>query len=274
MKSGLARAMVQNRKHRVLKLLLPLLAITLVLAFGPHAGVSYAQPGEQEAPAPTQTTSAPADSATPDSPDAPASSPGENTDPAAPAPQADPAKEPGDLEPAGAPEAGFDLTKFLTEDAKLFYDGAELTKNADGKYVVHPDTPYQLKLGFAEKPGGEWQIPSNTELGYELPATLQAFPIEEPLQFTIVAQGKTITGNRYWVTKDNKIHVKLADHEKLTESQQAQFYVTLDVKFAKDATKIELNDGIHMDVLISNDPDLSITKSARHDFSAGYLYRY
>lgn len=272
MKSGFTRAMVQNRKHRVLTLLLPLLAITFVLAFGPHAGVSYAQPGEQEAPASTQTTGDPADSATPDLPDAPASSPGENTDPAAPALQADPAKEPGDLEPAGAPEADFDLTKFLTEDAKLFYGGAELTKNADGKYVVHPDTPYQLKLGFAEKPGTEWQIPSDTELVYELPATLQAFPIKKPINFSIVAQGETIEGNTYWVTKDNKIHVKLADHEKLTESQQAQFYVTLDVKFAKDATRIDLNDGIHMDVLISNDPDLSITKSARHDFSAGKVF--
>lgn len=272
MKSGFTRAMVQNRKHRVLKLLLALLAIALVLAFGPHVGVSYAQPGEPAAPASAQTTSDPADSATLDSPDASASSSGENTDPVDPAPQADPAKEPGDLEPAGAPEADFDLTKFLTEDAKLFYGGAELTKNADGKYVVHPDTPYQLKLGFAEKPGTEWQIPSDTELVYELPATLQAFPIKKPIDFSIVAQGETIGGNTYWVTKDNKIHVKLADHEKLTESQQAQFYVTLDVKFAKDATRIDLNDGIHMDVLISNDPDLSITKSARHDFSAGKVF--
>lgn len=272
MKSGLTRAMVQNRKHRVLKLLLPLLAITLVFAFGPHVGVSYAQPGDQAAPVPVQTTSDPADTVAPDPADAPASATGENPDPVDPAPQAAPAQEPGGSEPGEAPEAGFPLTKFLTEDAKLFYGGAELTKNADGKYVVHPDTPYQLKLGFAEKPGGEWQIPSNTELVYELPATLQAFPIEKPIDFSIVAQGETVTGNSYWVTKDNKIHVKLADHEKLTESQQAQFYVTLDVKFAKDATKIELNDGIHMDVLISNDPDLSITKSARHDFSAGKVF--
>lgn len=272
MKSGLTRAMVQNRKRRVLKLLLPLLAITLVFAFGPHAGVSYAQPGDQATPVPVQTTNDSADLVAPDPADAPASSPGENTDPVDTAPQADPAQEPGGSEPEEAPESGFDLTKFLTEDAKLFYDGAELTKNADGKYVVHPDTPYQLKLGFAEKPGGEWQIPSNTELVYELPATLQAFPIEKPIYFSIVAQGETITGNSYLVTKDNKIHVKLADHEKLTESQQAQFYVTLDVKFAKDATKIDLNDGIHMDVLISNDPDLSITKSARHDFSAGKVF--
>lgn len=272
MKSGLTRAMEQNRKHRVLKLLLPLLAITLVFAFGPHVGVSYAQPGDQAAPVPVQTTSDPADTVASDPADAPASATGENPDPVDPAPQAAPAQEPGGSEPGEAPEAGFPLTKFLTEDAKLFYGGAELTKNADGKYVVHPDTPYQLKLGFAEKPGGEWQIPSNTELVYELPATLQAFPIEKPIDFSIVAQGETVIGNSYWVTKDNKIHVKLADHEKLTESQQAQFYVTLDVKFAKDATKIELNDGIHMDVLISNDPDLSITKSARHDFSAGKVF--
>lgn len=272
MKSGLTRAMVQNRKHRVLKLLLPLLAITLVFAFGPHVGVSYAQPGDQAAPVPVQTTSDPADTVAPDPADAPAAATGENPDPVDPAPQAAPAQEPGGYEPGEAPEAGFPLTKFLTEDAKLFYGGAELTKNADGKYVVHPDTPYQLKLGFAEKPGDEWQIPSGTELVYELPATLQAFPIEKPIDFSIVAQGETVTGNSYWVTKDNKIHVKLADHEKLTESQQAQFYVTLDVKFAKDATKIDLNDGIHMDVLISNDPDLSITKSARHDFSAGKVF--
>lgn len=272
MKSGLTRAMVQNRKRRVLKLLLPLLAITLVFAFGPHAGVSYAQPGDQATPVPVQTTNDSADLVAPDPADAPASSPGENTDPVDTAPQADPAQEPGGSEPEEAPESGFDLTKFLTEDAKLFYDGAELTKNADGKYVVHPDTPYQLKLGFAEKPGGEWQIPSGTELVYELPTTLQAVPIEEPLQFTIVAQGKTVGGNTFRVTKDNKIHIKLSSDEMLTQSQQAKFFVTLDVKFAKDASKIDLNDGIHMDVLISNDPDLSITKSARHDFSAGKVF--
>ena len=140
MKSGLTRAMVQNRKRRVLKLLLPLLAITLVFAFGPHAGVSYAQPGDQATPVPVQTTNDSADLAAPDPADAPASATGENTDPVDPAPQADPAQEPGGSEPGEAPESGFDLTKFLTEDAKLFYDGAELTKNADGKYVVHPST--------------------------------------------------------------------------------------------------------------------------------------
>ncbi|MDU5541758.1 SpaA isopeptide-forming pilin-related protein [Varibaculum cambriense] len=272
MKSGSTRAMGQNRKHRVLKLLLPLLAITLVFAFGPHIGVSYAQPGDQAAPAPVQTTSDPTDSAAPDPADVPASLPDENTDPVDPAPQADPAQEPGGSVPVRAPEAGFDLTKFLTEDAKLSYGGAELTKNAEGKYIVHPDTPYQLQLGFAEKPGDEWQIPSGTELVYELPTTLQAVPIEKPIDFSILAQGETVTGNTFKVTKDNKIHVKLANHPKLTESQQAKFYVTLDVKFAKDATKIDLNDGIHMDVLISNDPDLSITKSARHDFSAGKVF--
>lgn len=128
MKSGLTRAMVQNRKHRVLKLLLPLLAITLVFAFGPHVGVSYAQPGDQAAPVPVQTTSDPADTVAPDPADAPAAATGENPDPVDPAPQAAPAQEPGGYEPGEAPEAGFPLTKFLTEDAKLFYGGAELTK--------------------------------------------------------------------------------------------------------------------------------------------------
>lgn len=277
MKTGSTRAMGQNRKYRALKLLLPLLAFALLLGFGPQAGVSYAEPSGDSTSAPTQTASDPANPASPDSTGVPASSPQENTspaDPAKPAPQSDPAKGSGGSVPAKAPTGTFDLTKFLTNDATLSYGGTELKKDKDEKYKVHPDTPYQLKLGFAEQPDDEdeWQIPSGTELVYELPTTLQAFPIEKPLQFTIVAQGETVEDNIFWVTKDNKIHVKLSNNKKLTESPQAKFYVTLDVKFAKGASKIDLNDGIHMDVLISNDPDLSITKSARHDFAAGKVF--
>lgn len=272
MKSGSTRATRQNRKYRALKLLLPLLAFALLLGFGPQAGVSYAEPsGDTGTPTSSAPATDPSDNpALPESAGTPASSPGDSTTPADPKPQRGPAKEPGT--PAEDPADTFDLTQFLTDDPTLSYGGTELKKDEEGKYIVHPDTPYQLKLGFAEKPGDEWQIPSGTELVYELPTTLQAVPIEEPLQFTIVAQGKTVGGNTFRVTKDNKIHIKLSSDEMLTQSQQAQFYVTLDVKFAKDATKIDLNDGIHMDVLISNDPDLSITKSARHDYSAGKVF--
>lgn len=271
MKTGSTRAMGQKRKYRALKLLLPLLAFTLLLGFGPQAGVSYAQPGEDGTSAPAQTTSDPAVTTTSPTPaGAPATSPGEGTTPASPTQQPGPAKEPG--APAPDPAGTFDLTKFLTNDATLSYGGAELTKDEEGKYKVHPDTPYQLKLGFAEKPGDEWQIPSDTELVYELPAALQAFPTKNPLKFTIEAQGKPVEDNIFWVTKDNKIHVKLSKDEKLTQSPQAKFFVTLDVKFAKDASKIDLKNGAHMDVVISNDPDLSITKSARHDFAAGKVF--
>ncbi|WP_215523508.1 SpaA isopeptide-forming pilin-related protein [Varibaculum prostatecancerukia] len=272
MKTGSTRAMGQKRKYRALKLLLPLLAFTLLLGFGPQAGVSYAEPSGDGTSAPVQTASDPAATTTSPAPaGAPATSPGESTTPANPTQQPGPAKAPG--APAPDPADGtFDLTKFLTNDATLSYGGAELTKDTEGKYKVHPDTPYQLKLGFAEKPGPEWQIPSDTELVYALPAALQAFPTKNPLKFTIDAQGKPVEDNTFWVTKDNKIHVKLAKDEKLTQSPQAKFFVTLDVKFAKDASKIDLKNGVHMDVVVSNDPDLSITKSARHDFAAGKVF--
>lgn len=272
MKTGSTRAMGQKRKYRALKLLLPLLAFTLLLGFGPQAGVSYAQPGEDGTSTPAQTTSDPAVTTTSPTPaGAPATSPGEGTTPANPKPQPSPAKEPG--VPAPDPADGtFDLTKFLTDDATLSYGGAELKKDKEGKYKVHPDTPYQLKLGFEEVPGGAGQIPCAKELVYALPAALQAFPTKNPLEFTIDAQGENVGGNIFWVTKDNKIHVKLADNKKLKESQQAKFFVTLDVKFANDAAKIDLNKDVHMDVVISNDPDLSITKSARHDFAAGKVF--
>lgn len=277
MKSGSTRATGQNRKYRALKLLLPLLAFALLLGFGPQAEVSYAQPEGSADPVAEQPQ--------PSDPGVANSNPTGNEEQAAPengtnpaqganpAPQPGPAKEPGT--PAKDPADTFDLTKFLTDDATLSYGGTELKKDKDGNYIVHPDTPYQLKLGFAEQPDGEddeWQIPSGTELVYELPTTLQAFPIEKPLQFTIVAQGVSVEDNTFWVTKDNKIHITLSNNKKLTESPQAKFFVTLDVKFAKDASRIDLNDGIHMDVLISNDPDLSITKSARHDFAAGKVF--
>lgn len=272
MKTGSTRAMGQKRKYRALKLMLPLLAFTLLLGFGPQAGVSYAEPGEDGTSTPAQTTSDPAVTTTsPALAGAPATSPGEGTTPASPTQQPGPAKAPGAPAPDPAADT-FDLTKFLTNDATLSYGGAELTKDEEGKYKVHPDTPYQLKLGFAEKPGDEWQIPSDTELVYELPAALQAFPTKNPLKFTIEAQGKPVEDNIFWVTKDNKIHVKLSKDEKLTQSPQAKFFVTLDVKFAKDASKIDLKNGAHMDVVISNDPDLSITKSARHDFAAGKVF--
>ena len=272
MKTGSTRAMGQNRKYRALKLLLPLLAFTLLLGFGPQAGVSYAEPGEDGTSTPAQTTSDPAVTTTSPTPaGAPATSPGEGTTPASPTQQSGPANAPGAPAPDPADDT-FDLTKFLTDDATLSYGGAELKKDEEGKYKVHPDTPYQLKLGFEEVPGDAGQIPSAKELVYALPAALQAFPTKNPLEFTIDAQGENVGGNIFWVTKDNKIHVKLADNQKLKESQQAKFFVTLDVKFAKDAAKIDLNDAIHMDVVISNDPDLSITKSARHDFAAGKVF--
>lgn len=272
MKTGSTRAMGQNRKYRALKLLLPLLAFTLLLGFGPQAGVSYAEPGEDGTSTPAQTTSNPAVTATSPTPaGAPATSPGEGTTPASPTQQSGPANAPGAPAPDPADDT-FDLTKFLTDDATLSYGGAELKKDEEGKYKVHPDTPYQLKLGFEEVPGDAGQIPCAKELVFALPAALQAFPTQKPLEFTIDAQGENVAGNTFSVTKDNKIHIKLADNQKLKESQQAKFFVTLDVKFAKDAAKIDLNDVIHMDVVVSNDPDLSITKSARHDFAAGKVF--
>lgn len=242
MKTGFTRAMGQKRKYRALKLLLPLLAFALLLGFGPQAGVSYAQPGEDGTSTPAQTTSDPATTTTSPAPaGAPAPSTGESATPANPKPQPSPAKAPGAPAPDPAADT-FDLTKFLTDDATLSYGGAELKKDEEGKYKVHPDTPYQLKLGFKEVPGDAGQIPCAKELVYALPGALQAFPIEKPLEFTIDAQGENVGGNIFWVTKDNKIHVKLADNQKLKESQQAKFFVTLDVKFAKDAAKIDLND--------------------------------
>ncbi|MDU4245495.1 MAG: hypothetical protein E7I00_08025, partial [Varibaculum cambriense] len=83
--------------------------------------------------------------------------------------------------------------------------------------------------------------------------------------------GKFVEGNEYWV-KDNMIHVKLQKNDDLDASGQLEFYVTLDVKIDKDASKIDLNDKIPLNVVISNDPDLSITKSARHDFAAGKVF--
>ena len=101
---------------------------------------------------------------------------------------------------------------------------------------------------------------------------MEAFATKGRKKFSIdLGAGKVVEGNEYWV-KDNKIHVKLQKNDELDSSAQMEFYVTLDVKFAKDASKIELNDKIHMDVVISNDPDLAIAKSARHDFAAGKVF--
>ena len=274
MKMGSTRAMGQNRKYRALKLLLPLLAFALLLGFGPQAGVSYAEPSGDGTSTPTQTASDPANPASPGSADAPASSPEENTTPAAPAkpvqPQGNPAPEP--QEPTGENCS----LKTCLNSAKLFYGGQEVKKDDKGGYVVHPDTPYQLRLGFKEiantEPREKGQIPLGTELTYDLPKGMEAFATKDRKKFSIdLGDGKFVEGNEYWV-KDNKIHVKLQKNEELEGSAQMEFYVTLDVKFAKDAARIELNDTLHMDVLISNDPDLSITKSARHDFAAGKVF--
>ena len=272
MKTGSTRAMGQNRKYRALKLLLPLLAFTLLLGFGPQAGVSYAEPGEDGTSTPTQTTSGPTDPASPDSNSAPSSSPQEN----APAsgkqapdqPQGNPAPEPQE------PTAENCSLKSCLDSAKLFYGGQEVKKDDKGSYVAHPDTPYQLQLGFKEKPntGKQGQIPSGVELTYDIPKGLEAVATKGTKKFSIdLGAGKFVEGNEYWV-KDNKIHVKLQKNDDLDASGQLEFYVTLDVKIDKDASKIDLNDKIPLNVVISNDPDLSITKSARHDFAAGKVF--
>lgn len=274
MNSGSTRATGQNRKYRALKLLLPLLAFALLLGFGPQAGVSYAEPSGDDTSTPAQTTSTPTDPASPGSAGSPASSPGDSTTPANPAkpaqPQGNPAPEP--QEPTGESCS----LKTCLDSVKLFYGGQEVKKDDKGGYVTHPDTPYQLRLGFKEipntKPREQGQIPLGKELTYDLPKGMEAFATKDPKKFSIdLGDGKFVEGNEYWV-KDNKIHVKLQKNEELEGSAQMEFYVTLDVKFAKDAAKIDLNDTLHMDVLISNDPDLSITKSARHDFAAGKVF--
>lgn len=274
MKSGSTRAMGQNRKYRALKLLLPLLAFALLLGFGPQAGVSYAEPsGDTGTPTSSAPATDPSDNpALPESAGAPASPPEENTTPADPKPQPGPAKEPG--APASDPAGTFDLTKFLTDDAKLFYGGTEITKDKEGKYTVHPDTRYQLQLGFKEDPDGdgdEGQIPLDKELTYGIPEGLKAFDAKKPKNFTITLDEGQVDGNQYWV-EDNKIHVRLKRDNALGACRDAYFFVTLDVQFAKNAKKINLADDIDMNVLISNDPDLSITKSARHDFAAGKVF--
>lgn len=274
MKTGSTRAMGQKRKYRALKLLLPLLAFALLLGFGPQAGVSYAQPGEDGTSAPAQTTSGPADPASPDSNGAPSSLPQENAPASgqqAPAqPSGEPAQEP--QEPTGENCS----LKNCLNSKKLFYGGQEVKKDDKGSYVAHPDTPYQLQLGFKEKPDSvpraQGQIPLGKELTYDLPKGLEAVATKGVKKFSInLGAGKFVEGNEYWV-KDNQIHVKLQKNEDLEGSAQMEFYVTLDVKIAKDASKIDLNDTIHMNVVISNDPDLSITKSARHDFAAGKVF--
>lgn len=272
MKSGSTRATGQNRKYPALKLLLPLLAFALLLGFGPQAGVSYAEPSEDGTSTPTQTASDPASPASPGSADAPASSPEGNANPADPTkpaqPRGNPAPEP--QEPTGESCS----LKTCLNSAKLFYGGQEVKKDDKGGYVAHPDTPYQLQLGFKENPktGAQGQIALGKELTYDLPKGMEAFATKGRKKFSIdLGAGKVVEGNEYWV-KDNKIHVKLQKNDELDSSAQMEFYVTLDVKFAKDASKIELNDKIHMDVVISNDPDLAIAKSARHDFAAGKVF--
>lgn len=133
MKSGFTRAMVQNRKYRALKLLLPLLAFALLLGFGPQAGVSYAEPsGDTGTPTSSAPATDPSDNpALPESAGTPASSPGDSTTPADPKPQRGPVKEPGT--PAEDPADTFDLTQFLTDDATLSYGGTELKKDEEGK---------------------------------------------------------------------------------------------------------------------------------------------
>lgn len=276
MNSGSTRAMGQNRKYRALKLLLPLLAFALLLGFGPQSGVSYAEPSGDTV---TTSSSVPesdlsGNPALPESAGAPASSPEEKTTPADPAKPAPPKGNPapGPQEPTGESCS----LKTCLNSAKLFYGGQEVKKDDKGGYVTHPDTPYQLRLGFKEIPNTEpreqGQIPLGKELTYDLPKGMEAFATKGPKKFSIdLGNGKSVEGNEYWV-KDNKIHVKLQKNEELEGSAQMEFYVTLDVKFAKDASKIDLNDNLRMDVLISNDPDLSITKSARHDFAAGKVF--
>lgn len=277
MKSGSTRAMGQNRKNRALKLLLPLLAFTLLLGFGPQAGVSYAEPSEG-----TGTTTSPVPATDPSGDpaatpaDTPAGTPSSSTQENAPTSGQQAPAQPS-TKPVKAPSGSVDLASFLTGEPKLFYGGAELTKDEEGNYTIHPDTPYKLQLGFQETPaegltpGNQFPIDGTTEMVFQLPEKMQAFPIDKPIEFSIEAPRGTVPGNKYWV-KDNQIHVIVAKDDALKASSQTSFFVSLDVKFAKDAENIDLNDGVHMKVKISNNPDLTITKSARHDFAAGKVF--
>nr|WP_076389163.1 hypothetical protein [Vaginimicrobium propionicum] len=262
------RSNKQRSRKKSLNLLAPILAVLLLCGVTP-AALSHANPDETS---PQNTSSAtPGPSMTPsvaqtpaDPPVDPAPSSSASSDPSAsvsPTPSAT---------PTPTPPQSMDITHLLAKNPQLFLDGEKLVAGENG-YSVHTNTPYQLQLHFKENPDAQnGQMPSGIDLFYKFPAGFQAYA-DQKGTFTIETSAGPVEDNTFEV-KNNELHVKLANHSALTASQQAEFYVSVDVKFDDDATDIPLSPDNTLKVAISNDPNLSITKTATHDFAAGKVF--
>ena len=256
------------RKNWLFQILPALLAVLLLLGLGTQAAISYA---DELTPATSPEENQPAGAGD----DVAGENGKANTPENTPGGAAEPGTgEPGNGEPGSGNPQPLDNTQlinFLTDEVRISYGGQELTAGEDGKFTVHSDTPYQLRLKFREKPGVPGgQIPSGKDLTYKLPAGLQAFPHQKG-KFTIQTSEGVVENNTYEI-KDNVLHIQLAKDDALEASQQAEFFATFDVKFTPPVDIVPLGAGINLQVRISDDPDISITKTARHDFSAGKVF--
>ncbi len=163
----------------------------------------------------------------------------------------------------------FDLSRFLVGPLTLKYAGQEVTPDADGKVTVHPDTPYQIDLLFKEKPDEEdGQIPSGKELMFKLPEGIQAYPNQKGKLDIETTSG--IVSDSTWEIRDNVLYLMLSNDSRLTDSGQAQFFVTINVEFDPGVSgEVAFAGGVVLKVTVSHDPELAISKSAVHDFGAG-----
>ena len=261
----------QRSRKKSLNLLAPILAVLMLCGVTP-AALSHANPNEAS---PQSTNTATSPSVTPSSAQATtgssASSAPSNSTSSTPSasPSAVQSSDPS-ATPTPVPLQSMDITHLLAKNPQLFLDGEKLAAGENG-YSVHTNTPYQLQLHFAEKPDAtNGQMPSGIDLFYKFPAGLQAYANQKGT-FTIETSEGPVEGNTFEV-KNNELHVKLANHSALTASQQAEFYASVDVKFAADATDIPLSPDVTLKVTISNDPNLTITKTASHDFAAGKVF--
>ena len=178
-------------------------------------------------------------------------------------------KDGGEIVVKVTDETYSNLSDFIT-DARLTVDGKTYGKG--DTWTVRPDVDYDLKLYFNE--AGSRQFPvGGSEMVMDLVPGMTLSPNTQGTFSIPFGDAGTLSGNRWFVGDDNKLHIVFADDpdDLLTRSSKTRFEVDLFASFDGTENNIEFNDRVNRNVEINNDTDASISKKGSYNPETGKM---
>ena len=165
-------------------------------------------------------------------------------------------------------------------DLKDFIANASISAptNSEGKYVITPDTSYDISLSFAENP--TLQYDNHQTLTYDLSNSgLDFSGLPQNGEFSIkINDGGvfyTITGNKFSIDENGHLTVNFNTNDphynNLAASSNLRFTLNLDAKVKSDATKIVFSDGVEKEIEVDNSNSVTASKSATFNKETGTI---